>query len=94
MELDEADSATVLIVLYDKADELIGSGSGFFITEDGHILTNAHVVESPEVAKILIYGKSIKQSGSVAVRIWIVPDVDAAILKTEKPALVTPSPGA
>jgi hypothetical protein len=90
MELDEADSATVLIVLYDKADELIGSGSGFFITEDGHILTNAHVVESPEVAKILIYGKSIKQSGSVAVRIWIVPDVDAAILKTEKPALVTP----
>jgi len=37
--------AVVLIILFDSSNETVGSGTGFFISADGTLVTNGHVVE-------------------------------------------------
>ena len=44
-ELDRAKAASVLIQAFDEAGEVLGNGSGSIISEDGLILTNAHVAK-------------------------------------------------
>ena len=90
VELEDADSATVLIALFDESAEYIGLGSGFFVTDEGHVLTNAHVVKDPNVHEIRIFGKSMPKNGDSARTIWVIPEHDIAVLKTTKPINVKP----
>jgi len=67
-----------------------GHGSGFFITKDGHILTNAHVVGHATRARIVTSDKKEKLIAEV-LRVDALRDV--ALLRLEKiPAGLTISP--
>ena len=46
--------ATVEIVAYDKSNESIGLGSGFFYNNNGEIITNYHVIEGAYSIKVRI----------------------------------------
>ena len=90
VDIETADSATVLIIVTDANDEAIGSGSGFFVSDNGHVLTNAHVVNSPKIHKVTLFGKAMPTGGIDASIIWIVSENDVAVLKTTKPLTVKP----
>lgn len=59
----------VLIKSYDKMDasnmNLAGMGTGFFLTGDGYILTNAHVVEYAKAVKVELYDGTILDASIV-----------------------------
>jgi len=90
VSIDEADSATVLILSLDKGGEIIGNGSGFFVTDDGHVLTNAHVVQDSKIETLLVFGKGMSEEPEIARKIWVIPERDIAVLKTKKPDKVVP----
>lgn len=58
-----------------------GHGSGFFITEEGHILTNAHVVGNAERMRIVTSGK---KENLVAEVLRVDRTRDVALLKLEE----------
>jgi len=89
IDVQKADSATVIIFTLNKRGEIIGSGTGFFVTHKGHILTNAHVVSDEETDKIFILGQSIAEP-TLARKIWLVPEHDLAVLLTELPTQIDP----
>ena len=57
-----------------------GHGSGFFITEDGHILTNQHVVGNAERVRIVTANKKKKLIGTVLRRDKV---RDVAVIKLD-----------
>src|SRR5262245_31705569 len=64
-----------------------GSGSGFFVSSDGHVLTNHHVVKDCSNVKV-------EQAGSEAIAATIVArDVsnDLALLRTSNKPTVVPA---
>lgn len=58
------------------------SGSGFFITEQGHILTNHHVVENTKEVKVILSDGTEQKAVIVGSDIYS----DIAVLKTDGPA--------
>jgi Tfp pilus assembly protein PilF len=44
--------STVIILTYDKDGKIIGQGSGFFISEEGDIITNRHVLAGAHRAEV------------------------------------------
>ncbi|MGD8366999.1 MAG: trypsin-like peptidase domain-containing protein [Desulfobacterales bacterium] len=51
-EIEEATLATVVV------ESGIGRGSGFFVSDDGYLLTNRHVIRTPESKKQLMEERS------------------------------------
>jgi len=47
--------AVVTIVTYDKHNKCLGQGSGFFVDNKGHIVTNYHVLKGAYSAKVKTY---------------------------------------
>ena len=45
-------SSTILIVTYDKEGNPTGQGSGFFISQEGEVITNRHVILNAMYAEI------------------------------------------
>lgn len=69
-----------------------GHGSGFFISNDGHILTNAHVVGNADRMRIVTSGKKYKLTAQV-LRINRARDVALLQLESIPPGLqITPLP--
>ena len=44
--------STVVILTYDKEGEILGQGSGFFISQNGDVITNWHVLQGANRAEI------------------------------------------
>ena len=55
-------------------------GSGFFVSQDGMIATNYHVIEGMETIKVKLYGSNLKKDATV---IGYNADCDIAVLKIE-----------
>ncbi|WP_235963381.1 S1C family serine protease [Tautonia rosea] len=72
-------SATVRGLFQDT--EVSGSGSGFVINDQGHILTNHHVVEGAEVVQVGLFDGSVLDARVVGVD----PSNDVAVLKALSP---------
>ena len=58
--------------------KILGTGSGFFITEDGYFLTNYHVVHGGGVIQL-----ATEKGNLTAKVIRVDPDVDLALLKVD-----------
>jgi len=66
----------------------MGTGSGFFIDPEGHILTNYHVVQGASEVRVRLYGDPRRYPARV---VGSVPALDLALLKVEaKPPAVLP----
>ncbi|MEW4567706.1 trypsin-like peptidase domain-containing protein [Tautonia sp. JC769] len=72
-------SATVRGLFQDT--EVSGSGSGFVINNQGHILTNHHVVEGAEVVQVGLFDGSVLDARVVGVD----PSNDVAVLRAIAP---------
>ncbi|MCB0163469.1 MAG: trypsin-like peptidase domain-containing protein [Anaerolineae bacterium] len=62
-----------------------GSGSGFFISQDGYVVTNNHVVEGANDIAI-IYAKGGTASATV---VGVTPEFDLAVIKVDGPVPAT-----
>src|SRR5438132_12800851 len=58
-----------------------GVGSGFVWDQDGHIVTNYHVVEGADAAQVTLSDHSTHE----AKRAWVYPDMDIAVLSIKVP---------
>ena len=58
-----------------------GSGSGFFISQDGYIVTNNHVIEGARNI-LVVYAQGGRASASV---VGTAPEFDLAVLKVDGP---------
>ncbi len=65
-------------------DELYGSGTGFVVSSEGYILTNAHVVEGASKITVKVFGEETER---VATLIGSDNETDIAVLKVEDAAL-------
>lgn len=66
-----------------------GSGSGFVWDEDGHIVTNFHVIQNANGAKVTLFDGSVHDARLVGTD----PDKDIAVLKIDAPrSLLRPIP--
>ncbi|HEV3386252.1 MAG TPA: trypsin-like peptidase domain-containing protein, partial [Gemmata sp.] len=58
-----------------------GTGSGFVWDEDGHIVTNYHVVEGADAARVTLPDHSTYN----ALNIWAAPEADIAVIQIDAP---------
>lgn len=66
-----------------------GSGSGFVWDDEGHIVTNYHVIKGADFAQVTLADRSVWQ----AKLIGVAPEKDLAVLRIEAPsAKLTPLP--
>jgi len=50
--IKKAEPAVVMILTYDKDGKPIGQGSGFFVSQDGNVVTNSHVLQAANRAEV------------------------------------------
>lgn len=61
-----------------QIEELFGSGTGFVVSSEGYILTNAHVVEGADKVTVLVYGEQEERDALI---IGSDNETDIAVLK-------------
>ena len=81
--LEEVQEAVVIVKVTTEEGE--SSGSGFIVTPQGHIVTNAHVVEAATTVAVRLFGGELLPAEAMAVD----PERDLAILKVERDGLPT-----
>jgi hypothetical protein len=95
----QAKAGTVLIIGTNDTDHSLSVGSGFFISKDGILVTNAHVVEDSSRLVIYVGDQAIFQNPDVLLvdgdadlaALRIQPGhIDALLLATELPEESTP----
>lgn len=65
----------------DQFGTRLSSGSGVFISNDGHILTNNHVIESMQEVSVVLYNGEVHQAEVIGAD----PFTDLAVIKIEAP---------
>lgn len=63
-----------------KIDELYGSGTGFVVSSEGYILTNAHVVQGASKVTVKVYGEDQERDATL---IGSDTETDIAVLKVD-----------
>lgn len=77
---NEALDAVVLVNTYDASGDFLGHGTGFYVGEAGHIITNVHVVDGASSVEIVERdGDSFKFNRCL----FAIPCRDFAVLKVE-----------
>ena len=71
--------SVVSIKTKNKENDELGSGSGFVISQDGFIVTNAHVIKGAHQLELKINGKTFNDSTLVK----NIQDLDIVILKVD-----------
>lgn len=74
--------ATALVRIYDREDNLLQHGSGFFLNESGVLATNYHVIENGAAAKIEV----VLHDGTVCTVTGVIDykeDSDVCLLQTD-----------
>ena len=79
---DKVKDSMVVIDAYDKSGNMFSLGSGFFISNDGKIATNYHVVECAYSLKVTLY--SDNSTYTVSKVLGYNKDKDVAIIQIEK----------
>ncbi len=69
---------------YSYSLEAAGSGSGIIISDDGYIVTNAHVIEGAEAVKVVLYNEEEYEAEVIGSDI----QTDIAVLKIDAENLV------
>lgn len=69
---------------YSKSIEPAGSGSGIIFSDDGYIVTNAHVVDGAEAVKVVLYNEEEYEAKVIGAD----SKTDIAVLKIEAANLV------
>lgn len=65
----------------DQFGTRLASGSGVFISNDGHILTNNHVIESMQEVSVVFYNGEVHKAEIIGAD----PFTDLAVIKVETP---------
>lgn len=91
VKIYERDGPAVVTIIGAEDNKALDQGSGFLISEDGKIITNAHVVldEANEPVKQIFIEFSNGQR-SEAKALQIDPDIDLAVLEADYPDNVSP----
>lgn len=79
-----AKAAIVALQAVDSASSR-STGTGFLISPDGKILTNAHIIEGAKSVKITFHDEEIVFSNNIE----LMPDLDLALIHTDKMDLST-----
>ena len=79
--LAHVEKATVLLATADKDGEFLGHGTGFLITDQGHFVTNEHVIDGAE--QIAAFGVGLPKGVRARV-VWADKNLDLAIVKTDE----------
>ena len=51
--IKRVEPSTVVIIIYDKEGRVKGQGTGFFITREGDVITNFHVIQGADRSEVL-----------------------------------------
>lgn len=81
----EAALPSVVQVEIAVGGERVASGSGFVIREDGYILTNNHVVDTPDATVTIIFNDGSEERAKI---VGATADYDLAVLKVDRVGLV------
>jgi len=84
-EISEKVSSSVFYIeVYDEKSQVLGSGSGFFISSDGVAVTNYHVIEGTSKAQITtINGNEFNVNSIIAFD----ENLDVALIRVDKTSL-------
>ncbi len=84
--IDKIYNAVVVIETYDKNENIIGTGSGFFYKKNdmGYIITNNHVIEKSSIIKVINMNKEVYVAKLVGTDEYF----DIAILSVDKEAVL------
>src|SRR5581483_2199302 len=75
-----AKSATVLIMAVSESGRSVSMGSGFFVSADGLLVTNAHVVEDSSRLFVYVHDQLVQADPQL---LAIDPDLDLAALRVK-----------
>lgn len=88
ISVTEAANSVLYLELYDDADEIVGTASGFVIEDGTTLITNYHVIDGTH--HIIAYTPDGERSVDVHTILAYDEEADLAILKTEKNIGVQP----
>jgi S1-C subfamily serine protease len=77
---EEAKSSVVLVSLYNPSGRLVASGSGFFVSASGRLVTNHHVIEDAASATVTFPDGRVQPLAGILADD---PEHDLAILQAE-----------